>query len=132
MRKVFLLMVFTFLWAHAEEELTFRQVMQVVNSATLRMLEGFLMNNDELIIRGAQEIAHHPMPKGGPLAYIDPSKREEFAKAMPTFERQVHDSAEEVLRLIKEKRRDEAYEKFNYMVKGCMGCHSLFRDYGKR
>ncbi|SNZ13605.1 hypothetical protein [Hydrogenobacter hydrogenophilus] len=118
--------------ASAQEEITFRQVMQIVNNATLRILEGFLMNNDELVIRGAKEIANHPMPKGGPLAYIEPSKREEFAKAMPTFEREVHGSAEEIVRLIKEKKKEEAYEKFNHMVRGCMACHSLFRDFGRK
>ena len=132
MLKVFMFFAFLLTISHAQEELTFRQVMQIVNSATLRILQGFLLNNDGLVVRGAEEIARHPMPKGGPIQYIDPSKRAEFLRAMPTFERQVHGSAEEITKLMREGKKDEAYEKFNWMLQGCMGCHRLFRDLERR
>ncbi|SHK22601.1 hypothetical protein [Thermocrinis minervae] len=114
-----------------ESDMTFRQVMQLVNQATISILQGFLFNNDYLIISGAQQIVHHPMPKGGPIRYIDPSRREEFIKAMPTFEEQVHGSAERLVKFIREGRREEAYEEYMKMVRGCMACHQMFRDFGK-
>jgi hypothetical protein len=132
MKKALLLALFVSVVSYAQEGLTLRQVMQLVNSATLTMLQGFLLNNDELVVRGAKEIAYHPMPKGGPAQYIDPAKREEFIRMMPTFERLVHGSAEEIIELIKQKKREEAYEKFHQMVKGCMGCHQLFMDFGRK
>ena len=132
MLKVFMFFAFLLTISHAQEELTFKQVMQIVNSATLRILQGFLLNNDELVVRGAEEIAHHPKPKGGPIQYIDPSKRAEFLRAMPTFERQVHGFTEEITKLMREGKKDEAYEKFNWMLQGCMGCHRLFRDLERR
>jgi hypothetical protein len=75
MKKALLLALFVSVVSYAQEGLTLRQVMQVVNSATLTMLQGFLLNNDELVVRGAKEIAYHPMPKGGPAQHIDPAKR---------------------------------------------------------
>jgi hypothetical protein len=115
MLKVFMFFAFLLTISHAQEELTFRQVMQIVNSATLRILQGFLLNNDELVVRGAEEIARHPMPKGGPIQYIDPSKRAEFLRAMPTFERQVHGSAEEITKLMREGKKMK-------LTKSSIGC----------
>jgi len=133
MRKVGLALALSLslVFAHEhmqESNLTFKQVMQMVNMSALKMLQGFLLNNDGLIIEGAKEIADHPMPKGGPLKYIDPSKREEFIKLMPTFERQVHGGAEEVIKFIKEGKKEEAFKTYTQMIQGCMACHELFRD----
>ncbi len=115
---------------HSEEsDLTLKQVMQMVNQSALKMLQGFLLNNDTLILEGAKEIANHPVPKGGPLRYIDPAKREEFIKIMPTYEKQVHGNAKEVIRFIREGKRNEAFETYTYMLQGCISCHELFRDH---
>jgi len=111
-----------------ESNLTFKQVMQMVNMSAIKMLQGFLLNNDGLIVEGAKEIAEHPMPQGGPLRYIDPSKREEFIRLMPTFERQVHGDARDVIRFIREGKKDEAFKAYTQMIQGCMACHELFRD----
>ncbi len=131
-RLVFsLLLSLSFSLAHEhmeESSLTFKQVMQMVNNSALKMLQGFLLNNDAMVLEGAKEIANHPVPKGGPLKYIDPSKREEFARLMPTFERQVHGGAEEVIKFIKEGKREEAFRTYTNMLQGCMACHELFRD----
>ena len=91
-----------------ESNLTFKQVMQMVNMSAIKMLQGFLLNNDGLIVEGAKEIAEHPMPQGGPLRYIDPSKREEFIRLMPTFERQVHGDARDVIRFIREGKKEKS------------------------
>ncbi len=131
MRKLLLfgfLFGLSFAHEHAEVELTLKQVMQMVNLSAQKMLQGFLLSNEALIIEGAKEIAEHPMPKGGPVRYIDPSKREEFARLMPAFEKQVHGSAKEVIRFIKEGKREEAFQAYTNMLQGCMSCHELFRD----
>ncbi len=47
---------------------------------------------------------------------------------MPSFERQVHGSAEEVIRFIKEGKKEEALKAYTDMLQGCMSCHELFRD----
>lgn len=113
---------------HAKEsDLTLKQVMQKINQSAMKLLQGFLLDNDILILEGAKEIAEHPMPKGGPLMYIDPVKREEFARLMPAFERQVHGSGEDIVKFIKEGKKNEAFNAYTSMLKGCMGCHELFR-----
>ncbi len=113
---------------HAKEiDLTLKQVMQMVNQSAAKVLQGFLLDNDTLILEGAKEIAEHPMPKGGPLMYINPAKREEFVRLMPAFEKQVHGSAEDIIKFIREGKRDKAFDAYVYMLKGCMGCHELFR-----
>ncbi|MEZ0361060.1 MAG: hypothetical protein ABWK04_04045 [Hydrogenobacter sp.] len=130
-RLALLLFILGFSFAHEhgkEQELTLKQVMQMVSLSAQKMLYGFMLSNDALIMEGAKEIAEHPMPKGGPLQYIDPSRREEFLRLMPSFERQVHGSAEEVIRFIKEGKKEEALKAYTDMLQGCMSCHELFRD----
>ena len=111
------------------QDLTLRGVMQKVNFETLKILQGFIWNNDKMIIEGAKEIADHPMPKGGPAKYIPQEKREAFMKNMKSFERIVHGSAEEIVKLVKEGKKEEAFKKFNYMVTGCISCHKMFRGW---
>lgn len=112
-----------------EKDMTFKQVMQLVNSAAIKILQGFLFNNDEMIKQGATEINAHPLPKGGVLRYIRPEKREEFAKMMPSFEKAVHGSAEDIVKYIEAGDKAKAYESYTFMIQGCMKCHFLFRDY---
>ncbi len=133
MKKTWLLLILSFSLGIAhdpskESDLTLKQVMQMVNLSATKMLQGFLLDNDALILEGAKEIAEHPVPKGGPLRYINPVKREEFARLMPTFERHVHGSAEDIIRFIKEGKRDEAFNTYLYMLRGCMACHELFKN----
>ncbi len=111
------------------ESITLRTVMQKVNFETLKILQGFIWNNDIMIIEGAKAIAEHPMPKGGPAKYIPPEKRELFMKNMKNFEKIVHGSAEEIIKLIKNGKKEEAFKKFNYMVEGCLSCHKMFRGW---
>jgi len=111
------------------QDLTLRDVMQKVDFDTLKILQGFIWNNDQMIIEGANQIANHPLPKGGPAKYIPPEKRQEFMKNIKTFEKIVHGSAADIVKLIEEGKREEAYKKFTYMVEGCMSCHKLFRGW---
>lgn len=113
----------------ASDGLTLRDVMQLVKVSTLKILEGFLLNNEEMIIQGAKEIANHPKPKGGPLLYIDPSKREEFKRLMASFEKTVHGGSRDIIRLVREGKKEEAFQKYTEVVRGCMACHKLFRDW---
>ncbi|NPA51744.1 MAG: hypothetical protein GXO22_02490 [Aquificae bacterium] len=110
-------------------DLTLRDVMQKVDFETLKILQGFIWNNDLMVKEGAKAIADHPMPKGGAAKYIPPEKRQEFVKNMKSFERIVHGSAEDIVHLIEEGKREEAFKKYTNMVQGCMSCHSLFRGW---
>jgi len=132
MKKIVSFILFVFLFSTSNtfsQDLTLRGVMQKVNFETLKILQGFIWNNDLMIIEGAKEIAQHPMPKGGAAKYIPPEKRELFMKNMKNFEKIVHGSAEEIVELVKNGKKEEAFEKFNYMVKGCLSCHSMFRGW---
>lgn len=131
MRKiaVFSLLMFALSFSHeVESELNFKQVMQLVNQSASKMLQGFLLGNYAMVLEGAREIAEHTVPKGGPLRYIDPSKREEFMRFMPAFEKQVHGGAEEVMKFLREGKRDQAFKTYTNMLQGCIACHELFRD----
>ncbi len=110
-------------------DLTLRDVMQKVDFETLKILQGFIWNNDLMIIEGAKAIADHPMPKGGAAKYIPPEKRQEFMRNMKSFEKIVHGSAEEIVHLVKEGKKEEAFKKYTTMVEGCMSCHKLFRGW---
>ncbi len=132
MKKILFSTLFIFLIFTSNtfsQDLTLRGVMQKVNFETLKILQGFIWNNDLMIIEGAKEIAEHPMPKGGAAKYIPPEKRELFMKNMKNFEKIVHGSAEEIVELVKHGKKEEAFEKFNYMVKGCLSCHRMFRGW---
>ena len=43
---------------------------------------------------------------------------------MPTYERQVHGGARDVIRFIREGKKDEAFKAYTQMIQGCMACHA--------
>lgn len=112
MKRFYLvLLLFSVGYVYGENDLTLRQVMQMVNQSSLKILQGFLLKNDIMVIEGAKEIATHPHPRGGVIRYIPPHKREDFIKAMVSFEKQVHGNAQKMVDLIREGKREEAFER---------------------
>ncbi len=129
-KKLFLMaLTLSFSFSAVAQDLTLRSVMQKVDFETLKILQGFIWNNDLMILEGAEEIANHPMPKGGAAKYIPKEKRAEFMKSMKGFEKIVHGSAHEIIEYIKEGKKEKAFKKYTEMVQGCMACHSLFRGW---
>ncbi|RLJ70407.1 hypothetical protein BCF55_0679 [Hydrogenivirga caldilitoris] len=126
--RFLLVMLLSSISLFAQENLTMKQVMQLVNQSAVKVLEGFLLNNDRMVIEGAREIAEHPKPAGGPLRYIEPSKREEFVKLVRGFEEQVHGGSQRIIELMKEGKREEAFKEYFRVLQGCTACHRIFRD----
>ena len=121
-------LLFTISCSFAQDGLSLKEVMQLINQSAVKVLEGFLLGNDRMIIEGAREIADHPKPAGGPLRYIRPSKRDEFRRRVKDFEKQIHGGALRIIELVKENRKKEAMKQYFRVIRGCVACHRAFRD----
>ncbi len=131
MRKVviFTLLLFSISMA-GEKNLTLPEVMKNLEEATIKILKGFLWDNDQWIIKGAHIIANHPEPKGGMLNYVRPERRTEaFKKYLERLDKLVKESAEDIETLTKHNKKALAADRFNDMLKACNSCHAVFRGW---
>lgn len=118
----------------AKANITFKELMQIASSETMRMFDGFMRQNYLQIELAANTLDNHPMPAKdvtgpGQWMFLVPEKREEFKAAMPHFEKSVHGYAREAAKLSKEGKWEEGYAAYQKMIAGCVQCHLVFKEW---
>lgn len=108
-------------------EFTLKEVMQDLAASIDRINSGILTNNRLMIMEGAHGIAHHPNPKGGLDPYIK-KNADIVKKVAPEMDKQVHDTALEVANSATTATMKELQTKSAKILRGCVGCHDVFRD----
>ncbi len=113
-----------------EEKMTLPEVMKTLELSTIKILKGFMWDNDKWIIEGAHTIANHPVPQGGMLKYVRPERRTEaFKKYLERLDRLVKEAAQDIEILTKNNKKSLAADRFNDMLKACNSCHAVFRGW---
>jgi len=130
MKKILLVLMFlipTFVFA---EEKPLPQVMLKMESDTVKILKGFLRNNNKLIIEGANDIANHPEIINQIYNYAKPERRTDaFKKYIREFDKFVRLEAKAIEKYIKEGNRAKASIHFAKLLDRCNGCHAVFRGW---
>ncbi|NPA52661.1 MAG: hypothetical protein GXO22_07175 [Aquificae bacterium] len=132
MKKILLtlLLVSSITFAADKKEYNLAEVMKTLEEATIKILKGFLWDNDQWIIEGAHIIANHPEPEGGMLKYVRPERRTQaFGKYLERLDKLVRETAQDIETLTKHKKKGLAADRFNDMLKACNSCHAVFRGW---
>lgn len=106
------------------------KVMLQMESDTVKILKGFLRNNNKLIIEGANDIANHPEIINEIYNYAKPERRTEaFKKYIKEFDTFVRKEAKAIKKYIQEGNRAKASIHFAKLIDRCNGCHAVFRGW---
>jgi cytochrome c556 len=124
---VLMFLVFLFNLPKAEE---LPKVMLKMENDTVKILKGFLRNNNKMIIEGAKEIANHPNIIEEIYNYAKPERRTEaFKKYIQEFDNFVREEANLIAKYIKEGKKAKASTHFAKLIDRCNGCHAVFRGW---
>ena len=106
------------------------KVMLSMEKDTVKILKGFLRNNNKLILEGANDIANHPNIINEIYNYAKPERRTEgFKKYIKEFDDFVRQEAKEIAKYIKQGNKAKASYHFAKMIDRCNGCHAVFRGW---
>lgn len=113
--------------ALADETTTLQIIMQGLRDNLVEITDGLLVDDFELVERGASAIADHPRIPPDQVKLV----AAELGQEMPVFKQfdtRVHDLAVQISAAAQNSDGPAAIEAFEEMIDGCFGCHTVYMD----
>jgi Cytochrome C''. len=110
------------------DTLTMVQVMQEILSDYQRMATAIAVDNADMAIDAAHNLAHHRLPRGGLLPYMPLDKiSNESVDALLGFQDMVEGNTLRLAEAAKEGNMAKAAGYLGPIAQGCVACHNHFR-----
>lgn len=110
------------------DTLTMVQVMQEILSDYQRMAAAIAVDNADMAIDAAHNLAHHRLPRGGLLPYMPIDKiSNESVDALLGFQDMVEGNTLRLADAAKEGNMAKAAGYLGQIAQGCVACHNHFR-----
>ena len=113
--------------ALAEETTTLQSIMQGLRDNLVEITDGLLVDDFELVERGASAIANHPRIPPEQVKLVAAELGQEMP-AFKQFDTRVHDLAVQISAAAKNNDGPAAISAFEEMIDGCFGCHTVYKD----
>lgn len=112
--------------ASLEDTLTLKQIMQGLRDDYVKIADGLLTDDFDLVAAGASAIANHPKIPAQQVQLV----AAELGQEMPSFKRldmRVHDLSLDIRDAAEVADRDKALRSYQEMTEGCVACHSAYK-----
>lgn len=110
------------------DTLTMVQVMQEILSDYQRMVAAIAVDNADMAIDAAHNLAHHRLPRGGLLPYMPLDKiSNESVDALLGFQDMVEGNTLRLAKAAEEGNMAKAAGYLGQIAQGCVACHNHFR-----
>lgn len=110
------------------DTLTMRQVMNEILSDYQRMASAIAMDNADMAVDAAHNLAHHRLPRGGLLPYMPLDKvKDETVDALLVFQDMVEGNTLRLAQAAQEGDMSKAAGYLGQIAQGCVACHNYFR-----
>ncbi len=109
-------------------DMTYRQLMEIMGSASAMIHKGIVGENKQLVNEGANFILNHPAPKHKPWTIMKESDREGFKKSLPSFEKLLSTHAGRAAEEAGQGNWLEASNAAHKLTTACIGCHSIWKN----
>lgn len=109
-----------------DETLTLKTIMQALRDDLVKITDGLLVDDFELIANGANGIAEHPKIPPEQVKLV----AAELAAEMPAFKQldsQVHSQALAIRSAAMAADREAAHRGYQSMIDGCLSCHAAYK-----
>jgi len=110
-----------------DETVTLKTIMQAMRDDLVKITDGLLVDDFELIANGANGIAEHPKIPPEQVKLV----AAELAAEMPAFKQldsQVHSLALAIRSAAIAADRETAYRGYQSMTDGCLTCHAAYKE----
>lgn len=113
--------------AASGEALSLKQIMQGLRDDYVKIADGLLTGDLDLVADGADGVANHPKIPPEQVKLV----AAELGEEMPAFKQldtRVHDLSLETRDAAEAADRDKALRKFGEMTDGCIACHDTYKE----
>ena len=105
---------------------TLKEIMQGLRNNLVDISDGLLMDDFELVARGAIAIAEHPQIPADQVQLVAAELGPEMA-AFKQIDTRVHDLSLEISAAARALDRDAAVSGYQQLVEGCFACHDAYK-----
>jgi hypothetical protein len=109
-------------------DMTYRQLMNIMGSASAMIHEGIVRENKQMVKEGAYIILHHPAPKHKPWLIVEESDQEDFKKSLLSFDKILNAHAGRTAEEAGKGNWLEAGMAAYELTTSCIACHSIWKD----
>ena len=106
---------------------TLKDIMQGLRDDLIKITDGLLVDDFELIAEGAKGIAEHPRIPPHQVKLV----AAELGAEMPAFKQmdtRVHELSLQIVAAADNAEREAAYRSYQSMSDGCLACHIAYRE----
>jgi hypothetical protein len=111
-----------------QADMTYRQLMEIMGSATAMIQQGIVLENPEMIRIGAVMISDHPAPRHKPWTIVAESDQPAFKEALVSFNTVLHDTASQIEAAAASRDWIAASRASHALANACIACHTAWKN----
>lgn len=111
-----------------QADMSYRQLMEIMGSASAMIQEGILRENPEMTRMGAGMIADHPAPNHKPWAIVAESDQGAFKQTLLSFNPVLHTEADRIAAAAARRDWLAASQAAHALTQACITCHTAWKS----
>ncbi len=108
-------------------DMSYKQLMNILNSGSVMVHQGILIENKQMVIEGAGLILNHAAPKENPWIIMNKQDQEEFKNSLLAYDIVLDNYARAIAEESKKENWLEASNKSHELMNSCIVCHSMWK-----
>jgi len=108
-------------------EMTYKQLMNILNSGSVMVHQGILIENKQLVIEGANMILNHAAPIEKPWFIMNKPDQENFKNSLLTYDVVLDNYAKKLEEEARHKDWLKASKTAHELMNSCIVCHSMWK-----
>jgi len=109
-------------------DITYRQLMEIMGSASGLINEGIVRENPQMVRNGATLILDHPAPNHKPWTIVAEPERAAFKQTLLTFDKIMDNQAEKAAQLAEKRDWSGAGKAAYELTNSCISCHAAWKQ----
>ncbi|MCW8830354.1 MAG: hypothetical protein OQK32_02420 [Gammaproteobacteria bacterium] len=108
-------------------DMTYRQLMEIMGSASATIQEGIMRENKQMVIEGVTFILTHPAPNHKPWMIMKEQDQAGFKSTLLTFDKTLDEQAIKVREAVNQSDWARANSALSELNSSCIACHAMWR-----
>ncbi len=107
--------------------MSYKQLMNILNSGSVMVHQGIIIENKQMVIEGAGLILNHAAPKEKPWFIMRESDQESFKNSLLSYDIVLDNYAKKLVEEANNEDWLKASKTAHELMNSCIVCHSLWR-----
>lgn len=108
-------------------DMSYKQLMNILNSGSIMIHQGILIENKQMVIEGASLILNHAAPKENPWLIMNTQDQDGFKNSLLAYDIVLDNYSRTLAEAAKKEDWLEASKKAHELMNSCIVCHSMWK-----